>query len=123
MTSVRSGSYMFFLIEAYSSIESRYWSGVWFFLPIYYSVLVFSKCFRDGFLQINNQLSAQNVEIWRHNVECHDLIFCMQRMMLRITHRRKKPFVGKNVNKSVIQNDFKRLSVSCDTKNGPQRYW
>ena len=36
---------------------------------------------------------AQNVEIWRRNVECHDLTFCVQRVMLRVTRRRKRAFV------------------------------
>ena len=60
-------------------------------------ILFFSKCFRDGFLpnkKINYQ--AQHVVIWRCNVECHDLTFCVQRVMLRVTHRRKRAFVWKS---------------------------
>ena len=53
----------------------------------------FSKCFRDGFLPIKNIYHAQNVEIWRRNVECHDLTFRVQRVMLPVTHRRKRAFV------------------------------
>ena len=39
---------------------------------------------------------AQNVEIWRRNVEFHDLTFCVQRVMLRVTIRRKRAFVWKS---------------------------
>ena len=31
--------------------------------------------------------------IWRRYVECNDLTFCMQRVMLRATRRRKRAFV------------------------------
>ena len=37
-------------------------------------ILFFSKCFRDVFMPIKNNYHAQNVKIWRTNVECHDLI-------------------------------------------------
>ena len=39
---------------------------------------------------------AQDVEIWRRNVECHDLTFGVQRVMLRVTRRRKRAFVWKS---------------------------
>ena len=38
-------------------------------------ILFSSKCFRDGFSPVKNYHHAQNVEIWRRNVECHDLTF------------------------------------------------
>ena len=31
--------------------------------------------------------------MWRRNVECHDLTFGVQRVMLRVTRRRKRAFV------------------------------
>ena len=37
-------------------------------------LLFFSKCFRDGFLPIQNY-HPQNIEIWRRNLESHDLTF------------------------------------------------
>ena len=36
------------------------------------------------------------MEIWRRNVECHDLTFGVQRVMLRVTRRRKRAFVWKS---------------------------
>ena len=36
------------------------------------------------------------MEIWRRNIECHDLTFGVQRMMLRVTGRRKRVFVWKS---------------------------
>ena len=36
------------------------------------------------------------MEIWRCNVECHDLTFGVQRVMLRVTRRRKRAFVWKS---------------------------
>ena len=36
------------------------------------------------------------MEIWRRNIECHDLTFGMQRVMLRVTRRRKRAFVWKS---------------------------
>ena len=41
----------------------------------------------------------------------HDLIFCMQRMMLRVMQRR-----------SVLPRLFMRLSISSDAQNEPQPY-
>ena len=40
---------------------------------------MFSRCF---FANKKINYHAQNVEIWRRNVECHDLTFCMQHVML-----------------------------------------
>ena len=34
--------------------------------------------------------------MWRRNVECHDLTFCVQRVMLGVMRRRKRPFVWKS---------------------------
>ena len=48
-------------------------------------------CFVIGekpFANKKNNYHAQDVEIWRRNVECHDLTFGMQRVMLRVTRRR-----------------------------------
>ena len=36
------------------------------------------------------------MEIWRRSVECHDLTIGVQRVMLRITRRRKRAFVWKS---------------------------
>ena len=36
------------------------------------------------------------MEIWRRNLECHDLTFGVQRVMLRVTRRRKRAFVWKS---------------------------
>ena len=36
------------------------------------------------------------MEVWRRNVECHDLTFGVQRVMLRVTGRRKHTFVWKS---------------------------
>ena len=50
-----------------------------------------------GFLPIKkNNYYAQNIEIWRRNVECHDLTFCVQRVMLRVTRERTRAFVWKS---------------------------
>ena len=38
-------------------------------------ILFFAKCFRDGSLPIKINYDDQNVEIWRHNVQCHELTF------------------------------------------------
>ena len=36
------------------------------------------------------------MEIWRRNVECHDLTFGVQRVMLWVSRRRKRAFVWKS---------------------------
>ena len=36
------------------------------------------------------------MEIWRRNVECRDLTFGVQRVMLQVTRRRKRAFVWKS---------------------------
>ena len=51
---------------------------------------MFSQCF---FANKKINYHAQDVEIWRRNVECHDLTFGVQRVMLRVTRRRKRAFV------------------------------
>ena len=55
---------------------------------------MFSRCFFAN--KKNNNYHAQNVEIWRRNVECHDLTFCVQSVMLRVTRRRKRAIVWKS---------------------------
>ena len=37
-------------------------------------ILFFSKCIRHVFMPIRNNYHAQNIEIWRPNIESHDLI-------------------------------------------------
>ena len=41
-----------------------------------FDILFFAKCFRDGFLPIKNY-HDQNVEIWRRNVQSHELTFLL----------------------------------------------
>ena len=53
----------------------------------------FQNVFAMVFANKKISYHAQNVEIWRRNVECHDLTFCVQRVMLRVTRRRKRAFV------------------------------
>ena len=36
------------------------------------------------------------MKIWRRNIVCHDLTFGVQRVMLRVTRRRKRAFVWKS---------------------------
>ena len=43
----------------------------------------FQNVFIMVFRQYKINYHAQNAKIWRRNVECHDLTFCMQRVMLR----------------------------------------
>ena len=38
-------------------------------------IVFFAKCFRDVFLPIKINYDDQNVEIWRRNVQCHELTF------------------------------------------------
>ena len=51
---------------------------------------MFSRWF---FANKKSNYHAQDVEIWRRNVECHDLTFGVQRVMLRVMRRRKRAFV------------------------------
>ena len=48
------------------------------------------------FCQWKINYRVQDVEIWRRNVECHDLTFGVQRVMQRVTRRRKRALVWKS---------------------------
>ena len=59
----------------------------------YLSYCSFQNVFTMVFCQYKISFHAQDVKIWRRNVECHDLTFGVQRVMLRVTRRRKRAFV------------------------------
>ena len=44
-------------------------------LRSYAVILFFAQCFRDGFLPIKINYDDQNVEVWKRNVQCHELTF------------------------------------------------
>ena len=57
----------------YNAKGHRQWTLKTFIFKIH--VLFFSNCFHDGFLPIKLiNYHTQNVEMWRCNIECHDLI-------------------------------------------------
>ena len=81
-------------------------------------ILFFAKCFDDGFLPIKNY-DDQNIEIWRCNVQCHELT------LLRATRdatSHVRGLLSKNVNKMLLERTFKCLSISNDTQNESQPY-
>ena len=56
-------------------------------------LIVHFKMFSGCFLPLKINYHAQNVEMWKRNIECHDVTFWVQRVMLRVTRRRKRAFV------------------------------
>ena len=77
-----------------------------------------------AFLPIKNY-HAQDVEIGRRNVECHDLTFGVQRVMLRVTRRRRRTFVWKskqNQCDNELLNAYKLAMTRTMDRNHTDKY-
>ena len=61
------------------------WSGMGEVVPARTSLTLHPPSHCAVIILFKRCLNAQNVEIWRRNVKCHDLTFCVQRVMLRVT--------------------------------------
>ena len=51
------------------------------------AIVLFKMFSRWFFANKKINYHAHNVEIWRRNVKCHNLTFCVQRVMLQVTCR------------------------------------
>ena len=89
---------------------------IWNTISMIYCSL--QNVFAIVFCQWKINYDDQNVEIWRRNVQCHELTFFACNAWCYESRADVSAPLSENVTKMLLELTFKCLSVSNDTQNG-----